>query len=448
MRRARPTARPAPPLTWWHLAVLRACPAVSDAVMRVLTVLFELDRPQKDAVGGAYQEPGRLAEQVGKTVNAFKLLRLEAQQLGLLEHADVPGSKLDYWFLQLPPGFTCPDGPPAGARQEDRRQWVQTHALRLARHLAQVSSGRLSDQGEGAPRTPQPRSRGVPSTPDRCPADTSSDPLRCAQHAAQVSVAHLPEHESAALPAHSVTLKQFDRECHPGEWDTRVERAEAKCDTNGNDRGATREAPLAGSNGTISARPTPTRAEIEATIAALEAQAAAAMDPKEAEYLRKFAGVKRRGLGAQPVGEAATQPGPLDAVNVPAHIGEPQGAERKRPTRKGTPKIDRIIPGVGRIHRHVGCDDPEVRADVNSAITLLYRQANLAALRQLRGGAITPIELCEAYRRGELDRASTWRPRGRRRAHAGVARVGLDPVAEPVTNESGATFVAAEAGEP
>jgi integrase len=70
----------------------------------------------------------------------------------------------------------------------------------------------------------------------------------------------------------------------------------------------------------------------------------------------------------------------------------------------GTPTLDIVVPGVGRIHRHCGTDKPGLVKDIRAAVRLCLSQGRLDLLERLRDGAITPIQLYDAYRTNRLNR--------------------------------------------
>ena len=73
----------------------------------------------------------------------------------------------------------------------------------------------------------------------------------------------------------------------------------------------------------------------------------------------------------------------------------------------GTPMLDIIVPGVGRIHRHVGSEDPRVVKGVPAVVYLCVEQGRLDVIERLRDGTITPLQLYDAYRTNRLARLAT-----------------------------------------
>ncbi len=215
-RRAKPLARPAPQLGHWGYAVIRAADGISYGAKLVLGLLMELDRPDKDGIGGAYQDPARLAEQLGMGVSVLKDIRAECQRLGLLARESVSGSRLDYWFPRLPPGFEY--RPPADASQDNKRAWLQASAVRLARHIAsRREAGKPVPERMGNPVSSDTRGRDSRSSQDGKPGLSLSAPSATATVSADATL-----EENGP----SVTLKQFDNTCDTQEYDTRSESAD------------------------------------------------------------------------------------------------------------------------------------------------------------------------------------------------------------------------------
>ena len=73
----------------------------------------------------------------------------------------------------------------------------------------------------------------------------------------------------------------------------------------------------------------------------------------------------------------------------------------------GTPMLDIVIPSLGRIHRHIGSEDPKVVKGVPAVVYLCIEQGRLDVLERLRDGAITPIQLYDAYRTNRLNRLAS-----------------------------------------
>lgn len=73
----------------------------------------------------------------------------------------------------------------------------------------------------------------------------------------------------------------------------------------------------------------------------------------------------------------------------------------------GTPTLDLTIPGVGRIHRHIGSAKPGVVKDVRAAVRMCLAQGRLDVLDRLRDGLVTPLQFYDAFRRGALDHLAT-----------------------------------------
>ena len=69
--------------------------------------------------------------------------------------------------------------------------------------------------------------------------------------------------------------------------------------------------------------------------------------------------------------------------------------------------LDVVVPGVGRIQRHIGSDKPGLVKDVRAAVRVCIVQGYLDVLERLRDGLITPIQLYDAYRTNRLKRLPT-----------------------------------------
>lgn len=68
----------------------------------------------------------------------------------------------------------------------------------------------------------------------------------------------------------------------------------------------------------------------------------------------------------------------------------------------GTLKIDRLIPGIGRICRASGTHDYDLLQDINTAITALQKARDYETLGRLKDGSLRPLALLkrsEEYRR-------------------------------------------------
>jgi hypothetical protein len=66
-------------------------------------------------------------------------------------------------------------------------------------------------------------------------------------------------------------------------------------------------------------------------------------------------------------------------------------------------RLDRCIPGVGRIARETGTPDHAVFKRINDALTHLAKVGNIRVLRGLRAGRVHPMELLE------LEASGRWR---------------------------------------
>lgn len=70
------------------------------------------------------------------------------------------------------------------------------------------------------------------------------------------------------------------------------------------------------------------------------------------------------------------------------------------------PRIDRIIPDVGRIAKHVS-HDPRTFAAFNRMLDTLYATGRLDILRMIRDNTHSPMKVYDAHRRGRLDELET-----------------------------------------
>jgi integrase len=70
----------------------------------------------------------------------------------------------------------------------------------------------------------------------------------------------------------------------------------------------------------------------------------------------------------------------------------------------GTPSLDLVIPGVGRIHRHLGTSDPTVAKGVRAAIRMCVQQGRLDVLQRLHDCEVTPLQVYNAVSTGTLNR--------------------------------------------
>jgi integrase len=77
----------------------------------------------------------------------------------------------------------------------------------------------------------------------------------------------------------------------------------------------------------------------------------------------------------------------------------------------GTPTLDLIVPGVGRIHRHIGTRIPGKVAAVRSAIRECVERGRLDVLERLRDGLVTPLEVYDAFSRGVINQLTAVDPK-------------------------------------
>ena len=70
---------------------------------------------------------------------------------------------------------------------------------------------------------------------------------------------------------------------------------------------------------------------------------------------------------------------------------------------RGTPSFDRIILGVGRIHRRFGTTDPDVQAGVVAAFAELERTGRYDTIRLIRDERIPLRIVCQYWRERRLD---------------------------------------------
>lgn len=116
--------RPAPKLGSWGRAVLRASRVLSGDAKVLIAVLSELDRGS-----GAFMNDVGLAAQTGSHPAYVRRLRADLVRVGVLKKVEVPGSRLDFWFLVLPADIERE--PEAGLTLEQRRRWVRDRADEL-----------------------------------------------------------------------------------------------------------------------------------------------------------------------------------------------------------------------------------------------------------------------------------------------------------------------------
>ena len=77
----------------------------------------------------------------------------------------------------------------------------------------------------------------------------------------------------------------------------------------------------------------------------------------------------------------------------------------------GTPTLDVVVPGVGRIHRHIGTAIPAKVRAVRSAIRECVERGRLDVLERLRDGLVTPLEVYDAFARGTINQLTQGDPK-------------------------------------
>ncbi len=75
-----------------------------------------------------------------------------------------------------------------------------------------------------------------------------------------------------------------------------------------------------------------------------------------------------------------------------------------RDRNRGTPILDRQFRGVGRLKRASGTSDPQLFRLLDAMLTTLYKQGRIDILQALAVGALTPLQVWDRYRLGEIDR--------------------------------------------
>jgi hypothetical protein len=78
-----------------------------------------------------------------------------------------------------------------------------------------------------------------------------------------------------------------------------------------------------------------------------------------------------------------------------------------RPHGRGTPELDRVFDGVGRIRRASGTTDAETYRAIDAMLTTLYAQGRLDVLEGIRDGKLRPLLVWAAFRQGRVDRLPT-----------------------------------------
>jgi integrase len=69
----------------------------------------------------------------------------------------------------------------------------------------------------------------------------------------------------------------------------------------------------------------------------------------------------------------------------------------------GTPSLDIVIPGVGRIHRHVGTSDPKLVQDVRAAVRMCVQRGRIDVLQRLYDRQVSPLQVYNAVSTGTLN---------------------------------------------
>jgi hypothetical protein len=83
-------------------AVVRGSIRISEGAKLLFGLMAELDQPKRDGVGGCWMSETELAKQLGMNPDSVSALRLHLLRLGLLCKLEVPGSRVDWWFLAFP----------------------------------------------------------------------------------------------------------------------------------------------------------------------------------------------------------------------------------------------------------------------------------------------------------------------------------------------------------
>lgn len=74
---------------------------------------------------------------------------------------------------------------------------------------------------------------------------------------------------------------------------------------------------------------------------------------------------------------------------------------------RGTPELDRVFDGVGRIRRASGTRDAETYRLMDAMLTTLYGQGRTDILEGIRDGKLKPLLVWAAFRQGRVDRLPT-----------------------------------------
>ncbi len=214
----RPEQRPAPALDrHWAVAVVRAAYRLSGDAKLLFGLMLELDRPERDGVGGCRMSAPELARQLGKGADHTSDLRTHLAKLGLVHRVDVAGVREAFWFLRLPE--LCSGSPPKGASPEEKRRWVRAAADALDAHIdsveATAASPVLRARERATERRTSPQSR-VTQRRTPPPDDGELRPpavqLDGELSEPQRQTSPVPEHEIPADSLPSVTLKAVSQE--------------------------------------------------------------------------------------------------------------------------------------------------------------------------------------------------------------------------------------------
>lgn len=74
-----------------------------------------------------------------------------------------------------------------------------------------------------------------------------------------------------------------------------------------------------------------------------------------------------------------------------------------RSNQRGTFKLDRRFPGIGRINRASGTKNTKLYSKINEMLTNLYEVGRWDLVRAVRDGHISPLEMWGAYKHGQTN---------------------------------------------
>lgn len=195
---------------------MRASYRLSETAKLLYGLLLELDRPERNGVGGASMSYVELARQLGAGADYTCDVRTHLHQLGLVLKRDVRGVREAFWFPTLPPDLERE--PPAGSLPEAKRRWVREQADLLDRLVAAVEARtttpltearrRRAASRDGGERTPpSDEGRGRTHTLRGANAHPSTSHKGANQRTDGGERTPPSEHESRAPGSTSETLK-------------------------------------------------------------------------------------------------------------------------------------------------------------------------------------------------------------------------------------------------